>query len=74
MGGWNSETRNVGKSSGLETQRIPNILLQRIPSSKSSDEATYKIDILFENDYYLNEPGSILSGGETPYSHIRNTE
>ena len=25
------------------------------------------IDILFENDYYLNEPGSILSGGETPY-------
>jgi deoxyribodipyrimidine photo-lyase len=25
------------------------------------------IEILFENDYYLNEPGTILSGGGTPY-------
>lgn len=25
------------------------------------------IEILFENDYYLNEPGNILSGGGTPY-------
>ena len=25
------------------------------------------IDTLFENDYYLNEPGNILSGGGTPY-------
>jgi deoxyribodipyrimidine photo-lyase len=25
------------------------------------------VEILFENDYYLNEPGNILSGGKTPY-------
>ena len=25
------------------------------------------VDILFENDYYLNEPGTILSGGGTSY-------
>ena len=25
------------------------------------------VEILFENDYYLNEPGTILSGGGTPY-------
>lgn len=25
------------------------------------------VDILFENDYYLNEPGTVLSGGGTPY-------
>ena len=25
------------------------------------------VDVLFENDYYLNEPGTILSGGGTPY-------
>lgn len=25
------------------------------------------IDVLFESDYYLNEPGTILSGGGTPY-------
>lgn len=25
------------------------------------------VEVLFENDYYLNEPGTILSGGGTPY-------
>lgn len=27
----------------------------------------HNVEILFENDYYLNEPGNILSGGGTPY-------